>query len=921
MRKSSRARGSYNSFYLDGGQNTSPEYNNLIASPSIDAIQEFRIETSSYSARYGQAGGAIVSVVTKGGGNAYHGSLYEYHRNKVLDALPMFYRGEKKDFPNSLWNQFGGTIGGPIRKNKTFFFGNLELFRQLSGGQQMLSFAPTAAERVGDIRNSINPWAPPSLSVLTNPYTGEVIPSGILPPSLVNPVGVKLMNLWPAANYNVGNALLNYRVFRARKNTTNKYLGRIDQNFGTRDFLTGTFNYGNYDIGQPGFIDNGDKVFSQHDRTLTLNWTHSFRPNLINVFGATGTHYFSGDHFRLNDKNYGRKWGLDPSVNVIMGPPYVILWTEGFQLFPIGGNPDNKGFSRAGYFHDDLSWQKGSHTLQMGGIFWRQKYNWQYFSGGAVYYMNLLDCIPGLWFLFGVTGSAFTDLLAAIPNLYQIGFGGGTYNHFQRDTYGLYFQDDWKVTRRLTLNYGIRWEYEQPFKSTDGKFMAIDYDTGLIRYAAGAPGLDVIKFPYETGGTDLSFRPHKLQFMPRFGLAFRPFKSDKTVLRGGYGIFDMSEPAYVMRYGAFATPFGGVASYWSKGIVGGWPADSNPPYGDHLRTLDQPPYGLDIVQGRAPISGWITNDELYPRSYAEQWNFTVGHDFGHDIGAELAYVGNQGINLNGIQSLSSFSKALNSKVTANYPGWGTAIQTKGFMSRYHSLQASVRKTTAHGLTFLAAYTWSHALAEASNDTIIENVQPDIFGTPEVYRKFWANAGFDVRHRVSVAGNYELPFGKGRRWGSNWGGLADKTLGGWNLNYIFTAQSGFPFSVLSASRLLTDRVCNGNLPKSQRTIQKWYDYSCFPSHYLPSGAENAGNSGTNIISGPGSNNWDLGIHKIIKLAEGKNLEFRMETFNTFNHPQLTTANASLASFFNDASGAEITGARDQRQIQFALRFTF
>jgi hypothetical protein len=222
---------------------------------------------------------------------------------------------------------------------------------------------------------------------------------------------------------------------------------------------------------------------------------------------------------------------------------------------------------------------------------------------------------------------------------------------------------------------------------------------------------------------------------------------------------------------------------------------------------------------------------------------------------------------------------------------------------------------------LAAYTWSHALAEASNDTIIENVQPDIFGTPEVYRKFWANAGFDVRHRVSVAGNYELPFGKGRRWGSNWGGLADKTLGGWNLNYIFTAQSGFPFSVLSASRLLTDRVCNGNLPKSQRTIQKWYDYSCFPSHYLPSGAENAGNSGTNIISGPGSNNWDLGIHKIIKLAEGKNLEFRMETFNTFNHPQLTTANASLASFFNDASGAEITGARDQRQIQFALRFTF
>jgi hypothetical protein len=240
------------------------------------------------------------------------------------------------------------------------------------------------------------------------------------------------------------------------------------------------------------------------------------------------------------------------------------------------------------------------------------------------------------------------------------------------------------------------------------------------------------------------------------------------------------------------------------------------------------------------------------------------------------------------------------------------------MSNYHSLQASVRKTTAQGLGFLAAYTWSHALSDASNDTLIETVQPDILGTPDVYRKYRANAGFDVRHRVSVAGNYELPFGRGRKWGSSWKGLLEKTAGGWNVNYIYTAQSGFPFSVVSPLALLTDRVCNGNLPKSQRTIQRWYDYTCFPAHSLADGSPNAGNSSSNIIYGPGTNNWDLGIHKIIELAEGKNLEFRMETFNTFNHPQLTIGSTW---FSNTASGAEITGARDQRQIQLALRLTF
>jgi hypothetical protein len=475
--------------------------------------------------------------------------------------------------------------------------------------------------------------------------------------------------------------------------------------------------------------------------------------------------------------------------------------------------------------------------------------------------MNILDGLPGTWPLFGVTGSAFTNLLAAIPSVYQIGNGEGNYNRFSRTTSGLYIQDDWKVRPRLTLNLGLRWESEQPFSVADGKRMTIDPDTGLVRYAEGAPELDILRIPYLTGGSNRAYEGHPLTFMPRLGFALRPFKSTKTVLRGGYGIYFTSEPAWNVQMGSFVNPFGGVISWWTKGIVGGWPD------GDHLRTLDLPPYGYDQTRSISPGNGFTTNAPDYPRGYVEQWNLTLGHDFPHDLAVEIAYVGSQGINLNGLQSLSSYDPALNKKVVANYPGWGAVINTKGYNSNYHSFQSSVRRS-GRSLNFLAAYTWSHALADASNDTQIENVSPDILGTPDVFRRIRSNAGFDVRHRFSIQSDYELPIGHGQKWGKNWHGFVDAVLGGWSISFIFAAQSGFPFSVYDPTRSLTDRICDGNLPKSQRSASRWFDYTCFPTHHLANGAPSAGNSSTNVITGPGFNNLDVGIHKTIDFSETK-----------------------------------------------------
>lgn len=911
------SRGTYNSFYVDGGDDTSPEYNNMISSPSVDAIQEFSVETSSYSARYGNAAGGIINVVTKSGSNSFHGALYEYLRNKVFDALPYFYTGTRHDFPMSLWNQFGGSLGGPIRRKHTFFFFNAELFHQLSGGNQMVAFAPTDLERQGNVTQSVNPWAPGSPVTLYDPYTGDVIPSGILPPSLTTSFGQYLMSLLPSPNY-PQNPYFNLRGYLPHHNDVDKYLGRIDQNFSPRNTLSGTFNFGNYSIGEPNWTKYGNKTLAENDRTLTVNYTHVFTPTIVNTMGTTATQYFNGDQFELQDKNYGQAWGLSPTVNRDLGSPAIQLFTTGFTPLFIGGVPNNDNFTRQLSFHDDFSWQKGSHTLQFGGMFLFQKYDWKYFSGGAGYEMNIEDGLPGLWFLFGVTGDAFTDLLSGINNVYQIGNGNGLYTKFWRTTQAAYFQDDWKATKRLTLNLGGRWEYERPFHIDDGKHMTLDFATGLVKYESNAPELNIPSYPFETGASPLVYTPQPRVLMPRFGFAYLPMANGKTVIRGGYGLYYTSEPSFVVQESSFVNPFGGVNSWWAKGLVGGWPDGK-----DHFVPMSQEPYGLDYQRGANPGNGVTLEANYYPRGYTEQWNLTLGQEFRRNVGVEVAYVGNQGINLNGMQSLQSYDPSAYARTLANYPTWGANMQTKGYNSNYHSLQVSAKRLGQHGLTFLGAYTYSHALADASNDTWIENVSPVVnqLGQQAGFRKFRSNAGSDVRHRASLDMDYELPFGPGRRWGGGSHGFLGNSVGGWDLSAIAQAQTGFPFSVYNTSDQLPDQVCNGNLPRSKRTATMWFDYNCFPTATLSNGVPIAGNARSNIIEGPGFDDIDLGIHKQFPFFEKSTLQFRLEAFNALNHTQLSSAFNGLNWFYNDASGAEITETMPSREIQLALRIDF
>src|SRR4029078_4652576 len=283
-----------------------------------------------------------------------------------------------------------------------------------------------------------------------------------------------------------------------------------------------------------------------------------------------------------------------------------------------------------------------------------------------------------------------------------------------------------------------------------------------------------------------------------------------------------SESFYTTGYGSFVAPFSGLFLWRTRAAL-------QPDKKDHLLPVSEEPYQLPLTEPATPGNGFLTTPD-YPTGSIQHWNLGVSRDIGWGVVVETAYVGSKGTNLNGLRTLQNYDRVLYDKVRTNIPGWTTiTFRTKGFNSKYHSLQAKANKRFANGLSFLAAFTWSHAMAESSNDQVDENTDADTDETGLIkVRRIWSNADFDVRKRFSFSGTYELPFGRGRRFGKAWNGFAEAFLGGWRLNTIVTVQDGYPFSVRSANSRVPDRICDGNLPRSERTPDRWFDITCFPT---------------------------------------------------------------------------------------------
>ncbi|MDQ3667921.1 MAG: TonB-dependent receptor [Acidobacteriota bacterium] len=920
------ARTGYNAFYVDGADSTDSYFNQLISSPALDAIKEFRVETSLYSARYGRAGGGIINVVTKSGTNQFHGTIYEFHRNKALDARPYFQIGSKDSTPPYLFNQFGGTIGGPIIKKKTFFFFSTEFFRQTKPGQFIEGFAPTAKERAGDFSQTMNPYTGQPV-VIVNPYTQAVIPSKILPPELINPVGRKLMDLIPEPNYN--DPIFNLRVFRSGIYNQDKYLIKIDHNFNDGSTLNGSYNYGKYDNTTPGLTAFADQNNYDYGKTLAVGYTRALTNNFVSDTKFNYSLSQNGTKQALADQNYAKEYGFwtGSFKPELVGFPRVQLYTLANRFIQIGGAGPNLRDNRTFYLREDLVWVKGTHTFQFGADYKHQNYGWLYdIHNLGAYYFGIFDGQAGQNNNYRVAGHTFANLLTGISSYTNYQYGDSKLARSTRNSIGLYLQDDWKITSRLTLNLGLRYDYEPAFKSIDGKMMTIDFETGLPWYSAETDPalLKDIKYKFKTDGPSRPFEASKLNFGPRVGFAYRPFNDTKTVVRGGYGIVYNSENFYTTGYGSFVAPFSGTFLWRTR-------APFQPDRQNHLVPVDKEPFQLPLTVPVNPGSAFPTTPD-YPTGNIQHWNLGISRDVGWGIVTEVAYVGSKGTNLNGLRSLLNYDRALYNKVIANVPGWTTVnFRTKGFNSKYSSLQAKANKRFSQGLSFLASFTWSHALAESSNDQIDENTDADTneFGI-NVVRRVWSNADFDVRKRFSLSGTYELPLGKGKQFGQNWNSLTDAFLGGWRINTIVTAQDGYPYSVRTAAGRVPDRICDGNLPGSQRTVNVWFDIKCFPDHparvVVINGVNTTtdvhGNAAPNVIYGPGLLSFDFGLHKEFPIREQMKIQFRIEAFNAFNHPNLVGSSGPNTNvFINTVPGAKITRQRDNRDIQLALKLIF
>lgn len=947
------ARSSYNSYYVDGADSTDSYFGQLVSSPALDAVKEFRVETSLYSARYGRAGGGVVSVVTKSGTNDFHGTLYGFHRNKAFDALPYFQTAARDSTPPYLYNLFGGTIGGPIYlptfgeggkgyysgKNRTFFFFSAEFFRQKKPGQLIEGFAPTELERQGNFTQSVNGYTRQPVR-LTNPYCNPpdlvsgppycvqpTIASKILPASLINPVGRRIMDLIPAPNYD--DPIFNLRVFRSGAFNKDKYLLKIDHNFKDGSSLNASYNYGIYDNILPGIIELADTNNYDYGKTLAVGYTRTLGRSIASDTKFNYTWSDNGSKQALSDKNYAAELGFWTGTTLkpdVKGVPRIQLYTQGNRFMTLGPQGPNIRNNRTAYLRQDFVWVKGNHTLQFGGDYRSQDYGWLYdIHGLGAYYFGFNDGNAGQDNNYRVTGHTFASLLTGISTYTSYQYGDSKIARSRRDSVGFYVQDDWKVTQYLTLNLGLRYDYEPAFGSTDGKFATLNLETGKVVYSKDTDPaiLAPLPFPYETGGSNRPYRADRLNFAPRFGFAWRPFKDNNTVIRGGYGMVYTSESMYTTGYGSFAAPYSGTFVQQTRAAVR--PTNDRV---DRLVPVDQEPYQLPLAIPANPGTMFPTTPD-YPTGNVQHWNFGTSRNLGAGIVFETSYVGSKGTNLNGLATLQNYSTELYNKVRANYANWSTiTFRTKGFNSKYHSWQNKLSRRFKNGFSFLGAYTLAHAQAESSNDFVDENTDFDVNleGIRQV-RRIWSNADFDVRHRASFSGTYDLPFGKGKTFGSNWNPVVSNLLGNWRLNAIIVYQSGQPFSVRAANGRVPDRVCDGNLPASERTPTRWFDYTCFvqrPTQTLVINGVNTevnlnGDAPPNVIWGPNLISVDFGLHKEIRFTESLKLQFRGEVFNAFNRPNLL--GPSINYFIATPSGATITRQRDNRSVQVGIRFIF
>lgn len=903
-----------NNFLLDGVDNNESLVNTVIFFPPTEAIQEFRVDTNVAPAEFGRAGGGVVNTSYKSGSNQYHGSAFYSGRNDNLDAKPYFMPATQNK-PEFKRHQFGGTFGGAIVKNKLFVFGDYQGLRQYLPFDPERATVPTMKMRDGDFSELLTLSSPIAIK---NPDTGTALAGNLIPSSMIIAAGQNYLKAFPQPNLTGSDTLCgqanaqgvcilqNYLAQRTQIQQWDDFDIRTDYNVTSRDVLFGRYSYGKEKSVTSARLPTlpsgyGSGTQFNDPRSIVLGYTHIFSPAVINEFRAGWVRTKFGYEPPFQNEKVSADLGI-PNANtspLLGGGALIGGWNN--QLEYTGDYGPYLVPQNTFQYSDALSWSKGNHNFKFGfNIIRRQVNLFRPFAG------------KGYFFLFGngggqsPTGYEVSDVLAGWVDRYDVGPAFGMVGTRNWET-GYYAQDDWRINRRLTVNLGIRYDlYTWPTEVKDRQ-ANFDLETG--------------KIVLPTGGTPSFVPTDRNNIAPRIGFAYDVTGNGKTVLRGGYGIFYFVDRGGIDNQLAQNPPFSGQSSFnYSNGyrinLGGQAPLNATDPTQSGSVAMPQKdslPIDINNPTNVRVIAYLPSN----VNSYVQQWNLQVQREVGANNAVTLAYVGTKGTHLATYYNLNRQEYAAAAGVKP-FPLMGNIdVHDTNGGSIYHGLQAGFQRRMTKGLQVNANYTWSHAIDDSPGAFDNQTDRVDI--TNFAHER--ANSNLDVRHRFVLSSLYELPFGKGRMFGSSWNGVVDAILGGWQVSPIVTLQSGMPFDLISGygnPRTRPDLV--GTLKQIGNNSQ-WFDTTAFVDP--PKGAGGVylhpGTAPRNPFTGPNTKVVDTSIAKTFSVTEKVKTEFRGEFFNLFNTPQFAQPNGDISS--GDFGKVKSTRFNSQRQVQLGLRVWF
>ncbi len=883
------------SFLVDGESNTETWYGGALSSPSPDAIQEFQVLASNSSAEFGSGAGTI-DVVTKSGTNQFHGDLYEFLRNDAFDARNFF--ALKK--PSLKRNQFGCDLGGPILKDRLFFYTE---YGRTSDHEEIPTDVrvPTDAMRRGDFSALSTP--------IKDPLTGQPFLGNVIPPGRISSIAQYFQQFVPEPNSGTDRLILNTPSPIDRTNFSVRADAHTPKTTIMGRYIYGSFKHQNVNGTQYYGSSNqlGNVVREVRTQNLTLNLTRILTPNmLLDVRG--GFYYNWWYNFAPADSGPNRVvesgiGGFDETTAATGHGGFPQIGISTYGGIPGGSFLNLKPQQKVWTLSGSLNWIHGQHNMKFGAGYERQLSDDQndYIAKGIFTFTGFF------------TGNAYADYLLGDLN-YSLRTPPQPKWGTRTPSWYFYAQDNWNIRPNLTLNIGSRFEFDSmPIPEQAGSNFYPDLGkvvmsarNGKVDYWSPLAPVVVASEPQWFVLSDQVGAPFALthavggHFDPRFGFAWRPFGGTDTVVRGGAGIFTVPFQGNVSRVYATVNPpwqifqfrFSGVPSDWATF----WPSFSGP-------------------QGfLAPTVSFA--DKKFKTAYTSEWNLTIEHKLGASTALAVNYVGNKSTHLSLNDNLQQPPYGPNAFSEVPFPQFSTTLGQHfgaGGNANYNALQIRATKHLSHGLSFLVSYSWSKTMDYTSSD---ETFIADRFHP----RLDYAVSSLDTGHTLVASWVYDLPFGPGKRWLTH-GGAAGKIVGGWHFTGIATFASGAPFSVLNpfdTSGYIVqdpgqraDRTCGGRL--SNPTVNEWFDTSCFTlaTPYT------IGNSARNILRSDGTQNFDLGFLKDIHFTETKYLQFRWEMFNAFNHPIFGPPDSTIGT---DTSG-QVFSAGPAREMQVALKLYF